>query len=111
MWLSAINRDLPKCQNTTVSATGDSIEGHAAVEVGLAKVVGMEEGQYVIHDGDENEFLLFHPEVDVSEITIPCELASWQDPTTNNWMWAVAKSTGKNSFQLIGKHHIEPEPH
>jgi hypothetical protein len=109
MWLSAINRDLPKYKNTTLSLTGD--QGQAAVEVGLAKVVGMEEGQYVIHDAEENEFLLFHPEVDVSEINVPCELASWQDPTTNEWMWAVAKSSGESSFQLTGKHHVEPEPH
>ncbi|QXO09564.1 hypothetical protein pEaSNUABM11_00140 [Erwinia phage pEa_SNUABM_11] len=108
MWLSAINRDLKKYQSTTLSATGDQ---GPAVEVGLAYVVGMEEGQFVVEDDEQNEFLLFHPEVDVSEIKVPCAVASWQDPANGEWMWAVAELSGTAAFKITGKHHIEPEPH
>lgn len=108
MWLSAINRDLTKFKNTALSATGDKGQ---EVEVGLAHCTGMEEGQFVVEDDEQNEFLLFHPEVDVTEIQIPCSLASWQDPATGEWMWAVAKLTSPSTFQITGKHHVEPEPH
>ncbi|ANZ49489.1 hypothetical protein KWAN_137 [Erwinia phage vB_EamM_Kwan] len=108
MWLSAINRDLTKYKNTTLSSTGDQGQ---EIEVGLGYVTGMEEGQYVVEDDQQNEFLLFHPEVDVSEIKPPCAVASWQDPSNNEWMWAVAEITSPSTFKIVGKHHVEPEPH
>ncbi|HCJ9509198.1 TPA: hypothetical protein NV949_004707, partial [Escherichia coli] len=54
MWLSAIHRDLPK-REVTLSVDAEPLT------VGVANFDRMEEGQYVVMDDDENEFMLFHP--------------------------------------------------
>ncbi|MCT7476003.1 hypothetical protein N5V81_13550 [Escherichia coli] len=56
MWLSAIHRDLPK-REVTLSVDAEPIT------VGVANFDRMEEGQYVVVDNDENEFMLFHPKL------------------------------------------------
>ncbi|EEA0383563.1 hypothetical protein GL093_03565 [Salmonella enterica] len=104
MWLSAIHRDLPK-REVTLSVDAEPIT------VGVANFDRMEEGQYVVVDNDENEFMLFHPEVDTTDIKDGVWLASWQDKETEKWMWAIAKQTGPTSFVLDTKHHVEPIPH
>ncbi|EBG5619741.1 hypothetical protein FI241_13485 [Salmonella enterica subsp. enterica] len=104
MWLSAIHRDLPK-REVTLSVDAEPIT------VGVANFDRMEEGQYVVVDDKENEFMLFHPEVDTTDIKDGVWLASWQDKETEKWMWAIAKQTGPTSFVLDTKHHVEPIPH
>ncbi|EDK7230808.1 hypothetical protein CKI39_05950 [Salmonella enterica subsp. enterica serovar Java] len=104
MWLSAIHRDLPK-REVTLSVDAEPIT------VGVANFDRMEEGQYVVVDNDENEFMLFHPEVDTTDIKDGVWLASWQDKETEKWMWAIAKQTGPTSFVLDTNHHVEPIPH
>ncbi|ECD7026894.1 hypothetical protein E2526_07380 [Salmonella enterica subsp. enterica serovar Heidelberg] len=104
MWLSAIHRDLPK-REVTLSVDAEPIT------VGVANFDRMEEGQYVVVDDKENEFMLFHPEVDTTDIKDGVWLASWQDKETEKWMWAIAKQTGPTSFVLDTVHHVEPIPH
>ncbi|EBV0422748.1 hypothetical protein NVM02_000762 [Salmonella enterica] len=104
MWLSAIHRDLPK-REVTLSVDAEPIT------VGVANFDRMEEGQYVVVDDKENEFMLFHPEVDTTDIKDGVWLASWQDKETEKWMWAIAKQTGPTSFVLDTNHHVEPIPH
>lgn len=104
MWLSAIHRDLPK-REVTLSVDAEPIT------VGVANFDRMEEGQYVVVDDKENEFMLFHPEVDTTDIKDGVWLASWQDKETEKWMWAIAKQTGPTSFVLDTNRHVEPIPH
>lgn len=104
MWLSAIHRDLPK-REVTLSVDAEPIT------VGVANFDRMEEGQFVVVDDKENEFMLFHPEVDTTDIKDGVWLASWQDKETEKWMWAIAKQTGPTSFVLDTNHHVEPIPH
>ncbi|ENA4344873.1 hypothetical protein ABGO80_000718 [Salmonella enterica subsp. enterica serovar Braenderup] len=104
MWLSAIHRDLPK-REVTLSVDAEPIT------VGVANFDRMEEGQFVVVDDKENEFMLFHPEVDTAGIVDGVWLASWHDKSTDKWMWALAKKTGENSFVLDTNHHVEPIPH
>ena len=111
MWISAIHRDLPKIVDFGTTVTGDPQAEPVQIEVGLAKFDRMEEGQFVVVDDKENEFMLFHPEVDTTDIKDGVWLASWQDKETENWMWAIAKQTGPTSFVLETKHHVEPKPH
>ncbi|EBQ9842321.1 hypothetical protein DS641_05065 [Salmonella enterica subsp. enterica serovar Virchow] len=116
MWLSAIHRDLPKV-NVTIKVVGpnDDQPIPKEIEVGMAKFDRMEEGQFVVVDNDENEFMLFHPEVKTDEIKDGVFLASWQDYQTNQWVWSVAKHIDDgctpNSFTLAGEIHVEPKPH
>lgn len=112
MWLSAIHRDLPKV-NVTIKVVGpnDDQPIQKEIEVGMAKFDRMEEGQFVVVDNDENEFMLFHPEVDASGIVDGVWLASWHDKATDKWMWALAKQVGENSFVLDTNRHVEPIPH
>ncbi|ECS6386595.1 hypothetical protein BZZ77_24870 [Salmonella enterica subsp. enterica serovar Saintpaul] len=105
MWLSAIHRDLPK-REVTLSVDAEPIT------VGVANFDRMEEGQYVVMDDDENEFMLFHPEVDASEIREGSILFSWQDKETKQWMWCVANTTNeKGTAYAPGQLHVEPKPH
>ncbi|QVW56262.1 hypothetical protein pEaSNUABM6_00126 [Erwinia phage pEa_SNUABM_6] len=111
MWLSAIHRDLPKIVDFGTSVTGDPNVEPVQIDVGLAKFDRMEEGQFVVLDAEENEYMLFHPEVDASSIVDGVWLASWHDKSTDKWMWALAKQVGENSFVLDTNHHVEPIPH
>jgi len=111
MWLSAIHKDLPKIVDFGHSVTGDPQDEPVQVDVGLAKFDRMEEGQFVVLDAEENEYMLFHPEVDTTDVVDGVWLASWQNQATGQWMWAVAHCTGPNSFTLDSKHHVEPKPH
>lgn len=105
MWLSAIYRDLPK---RDVSFTVED----APIEVGVAKFERIEEGQFVVMDGNDNEFMLYHPEVDTSEICDGVLLLSWQNPETKEWMWCVAKPTNEaGTAYVFGEIYVEPEPH
>lgn len=111
MWLSAIHRDLPK-QEMVFTA------GEPATVVGVAKFERVEEGQYVVVDDNENEFMLYHPEVDTSEICDGSLLLSWQDPETGAWMWRVAKPTLETEAAYVidpvyvfGEAYVEPKPH
>lgn len=105
MWLSAIHRDLPKCDVLfTVEET--------PITVGVAKFERIEEGQFVVMDDNDNEFMLFHPEVDTSEICDGVLLLSWQKPETKEWMWCVAKPTNEAETEYVfGEIYVEPEPH
>lgn len=111
MWLSAIHKDLPKIVDFGTTPTGDPHPEPVQTDVGLAKFDRMEEGQFVVLDGQQNEYMLFHPEVDGSDIKDGVWLASWQDKVTGKWMWAIAKNVGPNAFELDTKHHVEPKPH
>lgn len=105
MWLSAIHRDLPK-QEMVFTV------GEPATVVGVAKFERVEEGQFVVVDDNENEFMLYHPEVDTSEICEGSLLLSWQDPETGAWMWRVAKPTNEaETAYVFGEIYVEPEPH
>lgn len=105
MWLSAIHRDLPKREvSFTVEET--------PITVGVAKFERIEEGQFVVMDGNDNEFMLYHPEVDTSEICDGVLLLSWQNPETKEWMWCVAKPTNEaGTAYVFGEIYVEPEPH
>ena len=105
MWLSAIHRDLPKSEvSFTVEET--------PITVGVAKFERIEEGQFVVMDDNDNEFMLFHPEVDTSEICDGVLLLSWQNPETKEWMWCVAKLTNEaGTAYVFGEIYVEPEPH
>ncbi|ECV8633868.1 hypothetical protein AAA64_23345 [Salmonella enterica subsp. enterica serovar Dublin] len=105
MWLSAIHRDLPK---TAVSFAKKT----PVPNVGVAKFERVEEGQFVVTDHKENEFMLYHPEVDTSEICEGVFLLSWQDPETKEWKWCTAKPLKEieNGYG-IGEIYVEPEPH
>ncbi|EEL5958414.1 hypothetical protein C9Y08_23480 [Salmonella enterica subsp. enterica serovar Enteritidis] len=105
MWLSAIHRDLPKREvSFTVEET--------PITVGVAKFERIEEGQFVVMDDNDNEFMLFHPEVDTSEICDGVLLLSWQNPETKEWMWCVAKPTNEaGTAYVFGEIYVEPEPH
>ncbi|EBR8863830.1 hypothetical protein DO657_09200 [Salmonella enterica subsp. enterica serovar Thompson] len=105
MWLSAIHRDLPKREvSFTVEET--------PITVGVAKFERIEEGQFVVMDDNDNEFMLFHPEVDTSEICDGVLLLSWQNPETKEWMWCVAKPTNEAETAYgFGEIYVEPEPH
>ena len=99
MWLSAIHRDLPK-QEMVFTV------GEPATVVGVAKFERVEEGQFVVVDDNENEFMLFHPEVDTSEI---CE---------GSLLWRVAKPTLETESAYVTEHvyvfgetYVEPKPH
>lgn len=105
MWLSAIHRDLPK---RDVSFTVED----APIVVGVAKFERIEEGQFVVMDDNDNEFMLYHPEVDTSEICDGVLLLSWQNPETKEWMWCVAKPTNEaGTAYVFGEIYVEPEPH
>ncbi len=105
MWLSAIHRDLPK---RDVSFTVEE----PAIAVGVAKFERIEEGQFVVMDDNDNEFMLYHPEVDTSEICDGVLLLSWQNPETKEWMWCVAKPTNEaGTAYVFGEIYVEPEPH
>ncbi len=105
MWLSAIHRDLPK---RDVSFTVEE----TPITVGVAKFERIEEGQFVVMDGNDNEFMLYHPEVDTSEICDGVLLLSWQNPETKEWMWCVAKPTNEaGTAYVFGEIYVEPEPH
>ncbi|EHW4384228.1 hypothetical protein K2634_002351 [Salmonella enterica subsp. enterica serovar Chester] len=105
MWLSAIHRDLPK---RDVMFTVED----APIAVGVAKFERIEEGQFVVMDGNDNEFMLYHPEVDTSEICDGVLLLSWQNPETKEWMWCVAKPTNEaGTAYVFGEIYAEPEPH
>lgn len=105
MWLSAIHRDLPK---RDVSFTVEE----TPIMVGVAKFERIEEGQFVVMDDNDNEFMLFHPEVDTSEICDGVLLLSWQKPETKEWMWCVAKPTNEaGTAYVFGEIYVEPEPH
>lgn len=105
MWLSAIHRDLPK-QEMVFTV------GEPATVVGVAKFERVEEGQFVVVDDNENEFMLFHPEVDTSEICEGSLLLSWQDPETKEWKWCVAKPTNEaGTAYVFGEIYVEPKPH
>ncbi|EBZ0546691.1 hypothetical protein D6396_09905 [Salmonella enterica subsp. enterica serovar Agona] len=105
MWLSAIHRDLPKREvSFTVEET--------PITVGVAKFERIEEGQFVVMDDNDNEFMLYHPEVDTSEICDGVLLLSWQNPETKEWMWCVAKPTNEaGTAYVFGEIYVEPEPH
>lgn len=104
MWLSAIHRDLPK---RDVSFTVEE----TPIMVGVAKFERIEEGQFVVMDDNDNEFMLFHPEVDTSEICDGVLLLSWQKPETKEWMWCVAKPTNEaGTAYVFGEIYVEPEP-
>lgn len=103
MWLSAIHRDLPK----TLVALDDK---DGLILVGVAEFQRVEEGQFVVTDDDENEFMLYHPEVDTSGIVEGVHLYSWQDPKTKEWMWCVAKPVESNGYKC-GEPQVEPKPH
>ncbi|EDA8432691.1 hypothetical protein A4K06_09765 [Salmonella enterica subsp. enterica serovar Chester] len=105
MWLSAIHRDLAKREvSFTVEET--------PITVGVAKFERIEEGQFVVMDGNDNEFMLYHPEVDTSEICDGVLLLSWQNPETKEWMWCVAKPTNEaGTAYVFGEIYVEPEPH
>ncbi|ECD5042448.1 hypothetical protein E1L24_20825 [Salmonella enterica subsp. enterica serovar Braenderup] len=103
MWLSAIHRDLPK----TLVALDDK---DGLILVGVAEFQRVEEGQFVVTDDDENEFMLYHPEVDTSGIVEGVHLYSWQDPKTKEWMWCVAKPVEGNGYKC-GEPQVEPKPH
>ncbi|MKD68146.1 hypothetical protein D4F76_24090 [Salmonella enterica subsp. enterica] len=104
MWLSAIHRDLPK---RDVSFTVEE----TPITVGVAKFERIEEGQFVVMDDNDNEFMLFHPEVDTSEICDGVLLLSWQNPETKEWMWCVAKPTNEaGTAYVFGEIYVEPEP-
>ncbi|AFQ96578.1 hypothetical protein STRATTON_128 [Erwinia phage vB_EamM_Stratton] len=111
MWISSIHRDLPKIVDFGTSTTGDPHPEPVQIDVGLVRFDRMEEGMFIVIDDKENEFVLFHEEVDTSEIVEGVWLASWHDKTTDKWMWATAKQVGENSFVLSEKHHVEPIPH
>lgn len=104
MWLSAIHRDLPKREvSFTVEET--------PIVVGVAKFERIEEGQFVVMDDNDNEFMLYHPEVDTSEICDGVLLLSWQNPETKEWMWCVAKPTNEaETAYVFGEIYVEPEP-
>lgn len=105
MWLSAIHRDLPKREVTF------TVED-APIVVGVAKFERIEEGQFVVMDDNDNEFMLYHPEVDTSEICDGVLLLSWQNPETKEWMWCVAKPTNEaGTAYVFGEIYVEPEPH
>ncbi|EEC1560788.1 hypothetical protein GIT51_19225 [Salmonella enterica] len=105
MWLSAIHRDLPK---RDVSFTVED----APIVVGVAKFERIEEGQFVVMDDNDNEFMLYHPEVDTSEICDGVLLLSWQNPETKEWLWCVAKPTNEaGTAYVFGEIYVEPEPH
>lgn len=105
MWLSAIHRDLPK-QEMVFTV------GEPATVVGVAKFERVEEGQFVVVDDNENEFMLFHPEVDTSEICEGSLLLSWQNPETKEWKWCVAKPTNEaGAAYVFGEIYVEPKPH
>lgn len=105
MWLSAIHRDLPK-QEMAFTV------GEPATVVGVAKFERVEEGQFVVVDDNENEFMLFHPEVDTSEICEGSLLLSWQNPETKEWKWCVAKPTNEaGTAYVFGEIYVEPKPH
>lgn len=105
MWLSAIHRDLPKRDVTF------TVED-APIMVGVAKFERIEEGQFVVMDDNDNEFMLYHPEVDTSEICDGVLLLSWQNPETKEWMWCVAKPTNEaGTAYVFGEIYVEPEPH
>lgn len=105
MWLSAIHRDLPK---RDVSFTVEE----TPITVGVAKFERIEEGQFVVMDDNDNEFMLYHPEVDTSEICDGVLLLSWQNPETKEWMWCVAKPTNEaGTAYVFGEIYVEPEPH
>lgn len=105
MWLSAIHRDLPK---RDVSFTVEE----TPIMVGVAKFERIEEGQFVVMDDNDNEFMLYHPEVDTSEICDGVLLLSWQNPETKEWMWCVAKPTNEaGTAYVFGEIYVEPEPH
>lgn len=105
MWLSAIHRDLPK---RDVSFTVEE----TPIMVGVAKFERIEEGQFVVMDDNDNEFMLYHPEVDTSEICDGVLLLSWQNPETKEWMWCVAKPTNEaETAYVFGEIYVEPEPH
>lgn len=104
MWLSAIHRDLPKRE---VSFTVED----APIVVGVAKFERIEEGQFVVMDDNDNEFMLYHPEVDTSEICDGVLLLSWQNPETKEWVWCVAKPTNEaGTAYVFGEIYVEPEP-
>ncbi|ENE9550055.1 hypothetical protein ABO162_002599 [Salmonella enterica subsp. enterica serovar Chester] len=105
MWLSAIHRDLPKREvSFTVEET--------PITVGVAKFERIEEGQFVVMDDNDNEFMLYHPEVDTSEICDGVLLLSWQNPEIKEWMWCVAKPTNEaGTAYVFGEIYVEPEPH
>lgn len=105
MWLSAIYKDLEKVE------TAADVDGVNASEIGIAFVERMEEGQFVVVDNDENEFMLFHPDVETENIAVPGHLASWTDASTGEWKWAVAVEVGPNAYEVDDEHHVEPEPH
>lgn len=111
MWISAIHRDLPKIVDFGKDADGNPHVEPVQTEVGLAKFDRMEEGQFVVLDAEENEYMLYHPEVDTDGIEEGVWLASWHDKATDKWMWALAKEVGENAFELDTRHHVEPEPH
>lgn len=105
MWLSAIHRDLPK-QEMVFTV------GEPATVVGVAKFERVEEGQFVVVDDNENEFMLFHPEVDTSEICEGSLLLSWQNSETKEWKWCVAKPTNEaGTAYVFGETYVEPKPH
>lgn len=104
MWLSAIHRDLPK---RDVSFTVEE----TPIMVGVAKFERIEEGQFVVMDDNDNEFMLFHPEVDTSEICDGVLLLSWQNPETKEWKWCVAKPANEaGTAYVFGEIYVEPEP-
>lgn len=111
MWLSAIHRDLPKVVDFGTTVTGDPHTDPVRVNVGLARFDRMEEGQFVVMDNADNEFMLFHPEVDTSEIKEGVWLASWEDQETKKWMWAIATCTAPNCFTISENAYVEPKPH
>lgn len=102
MWISAIYKDLPK-----LSVGDQSLSG----EVGIIRFDRMEDGLFVVIDDNDNEYMLFHEQVDTSDIKEGVYLASWQDRPSQNWMWAVAHKVGQSSYTIDAKHHIEPQPH
>lgn len=111
MWISSIHRDLPKIVDFGTSPTGDPYPEPVQVDVGLVRFDRMEEGMFIVMDDNDNEFVLFHEEVDTSEIVDGVWLASWHDKATDKWMWATAKKVGENAFVLSQNHHVEPKPH
>lgn len=111
MWLSAIHRDLPKVVDFGTNVLGDPHVDPVQEDVGLARFDRMEEGQFVVMDNEENEYMLFHPEVVTDEIKDGVWLASWKDKETDKWMWAIATCTSPNCFKISTNHHVEPKPH
>ncbi len=111
MWISAIYKDLPKLNVGGQSLTGDTQPCPGADEVGIIRFDRMDDGLFAVIDDNDNEYMLFHEQVDTSDIKEGVYLASWQDKATQEWMWAVAHKVGPTSYTIDAKHHVEPQPH